>query len=109
MVRNPRMLVMCGLLAAATALALGGGAVPVMQGGGPSAAQALAMMVPGLGLWSSRAWVDANFVHAPAAVPGQQLDAPPARSVDIDPAPLDGVRQPRQPRMPRESRDALDR
>ena len=107
MVRNARVVMMCGLLAAATGLALSGGAIPVVRRG-PSASDVLAMLVPGLGLWSSRALLDAPAVAAPALhASSPDTDVTPR---DVDDAPtLEGAREPRQPRGPREGRDAIER
>lgn len=99
MVRNTRVLMMCGLLATATAIALGGSAIPATRGE-PAWSQVLAMLVPGLGLWSTRNWVAEDVLRTRPAV----ITAPHA--VAEEPF-EDGAREPRQPREPREGRDAL--
>ncbi len=91
MVRNPRMLMMCGLLAVATGAVLGSHVAPQAQGNDLS----LLALMPGLvgvGMLESHAW-------------NKPTTATPAPPVVSD-VPLEGHRQ---PRGPRESRDMLDR
>lgn len=93
MVRNPRMLMMCGLLAAATGLALG--SRPPVPADGPLGSALLAALVPGFGLWAAQDWTAPRAIDAPASAAAAG-DAP---AVPID---LEG-RHPRRPRSPRDA------
>jgi hypothetical protein len=94
MVRNPRTLMMCSLLALATGLALGSQIAPTAVALTP-ATRPLPALAQRLQAWGRP---DTPMV-APRALP------PLVATDDLDPT-LDGERQPRMPRM---SRDALAR
>ncbi|AXK72702.1 hypothetical protein DWG18_10740 [Lysobacter sp. TY2-98] len=91
MVRNPRMLMMCGLAAAAMGAALGSRAMPMPADTGLS----MLALMPGLaalGALDTRVWT----MTSPVA------GSPPA----VVDHPSEGHRQ---PRASRESRETLDR
>ena len=94
MVRNPRMVMMCGLLAVAMAVSLGSRPV-VASGDEASAMTLLGALVPGAALWAGLG-MEALSTPSPAPV----AMAPPApQTVAFDP----GARQPRQSRQPRDA------
>ncbi|WP_133477644.1 hypothetical protein [Cognatilysobacter segetis] len=101
MVRNPRTLMVCSLLALATGMALGSRLAP-----GASDAAADGWMTPALAdrlaAWQGHRW----------ARPAVAVDGPAgnAITVDIDTAPeAAGLEGGRHPRMPRMSRDTMAR
>jgi hypothetical protein len=96
MVRNPRTLMMCSLLALATGLALGSQIAPAVVG---TPATRMPAFAERLHAWGVRQ-PDTAYAPPPTALP-------PIRDTDptID-STLDGGRQ---PRLPRASRDAQAR
>lgn len=96
MVRNPRMLMVCGLLVAATGLAIG--SRPIAASGDDALGAALlSAIVPGFGLLASREDID-SLGYA-------RTLPPPSVSSATDTPPLDlSGREPRGPRGPRDER-----
>jgi hypothetical protein len=95
MVRNPRTLMMCSLLALATGLALGSQLAPTVAGNSGDRVPAFA-----------------ERLHAWAAPQPAAAYVPPAAMpalLDTDPTADNAAEGGRQPRMPRASRDAQAR
>lgn len=92
MVRNPRMVMLCGLLAAATGIALGSRIGPVAT---PEPGLALFSIAPGLA--GLRAWWPRTAQPTPPSVASRSIADGPSLEGD------------RQPRGPRRSHDQLDR
>jgi hypothetical protein len=104
MVRNPRTLMMCGLLALATGMALGSRIAPTATGLAPAATPAFAQRVAASGgPWATR--------EAPAYTTAAPAPAPAETTVDtpLDAATAPGIEGGRQPRMPRMSRETMAR
>lgn len=102
MVRNPRTLMVCSLLALATGMALGSWLAPTADGTTAGAAFAPAL-ADRLAAWQGQAWT-----RTEAAV-----DAPPVNAIPVEadasvPA-TGGIEGERQPRMPRMSRETMAR
>lgn len=88
---------MCGLLVAASALAIGGRVAAPMDAVAPAPTPLLPALISGMGLWEYR---------APAEVPVAMPAAPIADDASEAAPSLEGTRRPRGPRP---SHDALAR
>ena len=102
MVRNPRTLMVCSLLALATGMALGSWLAPSADGTPPRASFAPAL-ADRLAAWQGQAWTRVD-----PAVDALRVNAVPVEADAPTPA-TGGIEGERQPRMPRMSRETLAR
>lgn len=100
MVRNPRTLMVCSLLALATGMALGSRLAPMLAGADAGATPA----VERIESWSpwTRSDASADVRHGDSIAVDAQAPAADGPSLPAKAAGLEGDRHPRMPRMSRE-------